>query len=496
MRPPLILTTLLAAGLVIVTAVLAPPAFGDADAGAEQPSAPPLNDERTRAVIDAVLAKTDLPSAFWGVYAQDLRSGRVVVSRNAEKLFMPASTLKLATVAAALDVLGPDHRFVTRLYHFGTAADGTLRGDLVIRGDGDPTFGSEWIEQDPLATWAAALAAKGVRRIEGRIIGDDDRFSDVLYPEGWDVTHIGTESYAPATSGLSWGDNLIEVTITGGGTSPSVSLSPAGALRVENRLVSGSRRAPLRIDRPLGSDRLLLEGAVSARFAGDIELPVTNPTRYAVLAFVEALRNEGITVDAEALDADDLSEPLSYGDQKPLRATVSPRLSEIAERILRRSDNLYAEHVLRALTPDGDLDGATGRVEAFLRRVGATTGAIQVVDGSGLSRKNLVTPQSMGALLAAMTEHPAGDVFRAVLPAGGTEESTLEYRLRNVPLRAKTGSISYVRALAGYLTNSQGHPMVFAILTNHYTTGSGAVIRAQDRIVEALATGGRVDLDE
>ena len=450
------------------------------------------------AAIDAILADPDLPSAIWGLVVRDARTGRVVLSRNADKNLLPASTLKLLTTAAALDDLGPTFRYTTRLYDLGqTGPDGTFRGDLVIRGSGDPTLGSQGMG-DPLADWAAALAAAGVTRVEGRIVGDDDVFEDARYGEGWDVTHIATESYAPPAGGLVWNDNLVDIEIAG--TSPGqparFESDPPGFATVRGDVTTRSRGGRLDVERTLGTDEFTLRGGVPARYRGTLEVPVANPTLYTVFAFATALEEAGIDVSRAArVDVDDLADDPDYEGAEPLRAYVSPVLSEIVERINQESDNLYAEQVFRSLGR-GSVERAGDRVAALVERAGADPDGLSIVDGSGLSRKDLVTPAALAAVLSRMRDHPAAGVFLRSLPEGGESGSTLRNRLGGVPVRAKTGSLLAVRCLAGYVSGPDGTPYVFVLMANNYTTRGGRIARAQDNIVRALATGGRIPADE
>lgn len=452
----------------------------------------------TLAIIDEILEDADLPSAIWGIVIQDARTGRVVLSRNAEQNLLPASNLKLMTTAAALDRLGPTFRYTTRLYHLGQVSpDGTLTGDLVIRGSGDPTFGSEG-EGDPLRDWAQALADAGVQRIEGRIVGDDDVFEDARYGEGWDVTHIATESYAPAAGGLVWGDNLVNISIRGTspGQPPVFEADPAGFATVEGDVVTRSGGGRLDVERTLGTDTFVLRGGVPNGYRGTLRVPVANPTLFAVHAFALRLEEAGIEVGrAQRVDIDDTTSKPSYEGAEPLQAYVSPTLDEIVVRINRESDNLYAEQVLRTLG-GGTVDGGADQIEALVERAGVDGDGLYIADGSGLSRKDMVTPSSLAAVLRTMRNHPASRSFQQSLPEGGGAGSTLRNRLSGVPVRAKTGSLLAVRCLAGYVDGPDGTPYVFALMANNYTTRGRSIASAQDDIVRAMATGRRVPVDE
>lgn len=471
-----------AATLVVALAVwFAAPRAAVADVEAD--------DVRTAASIEAILADPALPRAFWGITVVDVASGRVIASRNADLNLMPASTLKLVTTAAALDALGPDFRYTTTLHHVGPEArGGTLSGDLVLRGAGDPSFGSS-DHGDPLARWAEQLAGAGVRRITGRLVGDDDRFEDALWAEGWDVRHVATESYAAPTGGLAWADNVLPLRISGGRATGG----PRGFATVE-RVRGGSR---MRVERILGTDTYRLSGQVASGYSGTMNVPVGNPTLYALHAFADRLREAGIDVsDLRLWDIDDLPSPPSVPDgAAPLLVHVSPPLSALARRINHESDNLYAEHVFRTLVPDGSTDAAARRVTSFLEAAGADTDGIAIRDGSGLSRKNYLTPNAMAALLRHMARHRHAAAFRATLPAGGESGSTLRSRLAGAGVRAKTGSLDAVRCLAGYV-DAPGGPAVFVLMANHYTVNGSRIADAQDRIVRAISSGGRADLED
>lgn len=487
-RPLLALFVIVGLLAIFAVSVGVQPSSADADSDLEA---------STQRAIEEILAEPDLPSAIWGIYVRDLQTGRVVFSRNADKNLIPASNLKLFTTATALDALGADHRFITRLYFNGASSGSTLNGDLVIKGSGDPTFGSRHEDEDPLETWALELRELGITRIEGRIIGDDDVFEDNPYAEGWDIRHIATESYAAGAGGLSYNDNLVELSISGGGGRARVSSQPGGYVDIRNRIGSGRRGAgPFRVSRQVGTNTIELTGRISSSYRGTLRIPIENPTRFTLHAFRDALEAEGITVSATLIDMDDLDSAPDYDNDEPLLIHLSPPMSEIARRINRRSDNFYAEQVFRSFSEDGSTRGGARRVIAFLDRAGVETEGLSFRDGSGLSRKDMVTPQAIVGLLDHMNQHPARQAFWNSLPEGGGSGSTLRSRLQGVPMRGKTGSLEYVRALSGYVNAPNGRRLAFAIVANNYTTRGSAIASAADRIVRALATGQRVPADE
>ena len=240
-----------------------------------------------------------------------------------------------------------------------------------------------------------------------------------------------------------------------------------------------------------------MRGGVPNGYRGTLRVPVANPTLFAVHAFALRLQDAGIEVGrtpSASTSTTRRSKP-SYDGAEPLQVYVSPTLDEIVERINRESDNLYAEQVLRAVG-GGTVEGGADAVEALVERAGADGDGLYIADGSGLSRKDMVTPASLVAVLRLMRSHPAAASFRRSLPEGGGSGSTLRNRLSGVPVRAKTGSLLAVRCLAGYVDGPDGTPYVFALMANNYTARSRGIAGAQDDIVRALATGGRVPAEE
>ncbi len=455
-------------------------------------------DAAIRNAAAATLADENLPDAFWGLYVQNLQNGEVVVSQNADKNLVPASNLKLVTTATALDALGPDFRYVTRLYFDGTAGgaagDSTLRGDLVLRGSGDPTFGSLLAGADPLEVWAQQLRALGVRRIEGRLIGDDDVMDDLPYASGWDISYIATEDWAQGAGGLSFRDNLVTLRLAGtrAGEPAEVSPDPPGYVEVQSDLATRGRRGyhPLRIRRTVGTNRIQVEGSVSAGYRGEARVPIQDPTGFTLHAFADRLRRAGITVAAEIVDADDLAAKPGY-DADPVLVWLSPPLLDILTTVNHKSNNLWAEQVFRTFADNGGATGGERRVFAFLQKAGVETDGLAVQDGSGLSRKNLIAPETLGQMLAYVYRSPLRDAFVSTLAQGGEAETTLRYRLGGLPVRAKTGSLDHVRALSGYAAGPDGTPYVFVVFANNFTSRSSLVAVAQNRIAEAITSGGR-----
>ena len=452
------------------------PAAAIALALATAPAGPPPD-------LDTILNGSISRNAFWGVYVQHVETGETWYEHNASNAFIPASNQKIFTSATALDALGSDYRYRTVLYSDGQVEGSVLKGDLVLRGSGDPTFGSEQVRRgDPLRTWATDLADMGITRIEGRIVGDDNAFDDQPYAEGWDidfVTSRASREVGVSIGGLAYNDNVVLVNIRAGspGRPARVSMNPDGFLDFRNRMVTANRRRGIAITthRDFRNERITLQGSLPRTYNGTVGVPVANPTAFAAATFTKYLREAGIEVQGEPVDIDDLNN-FRYDREQPLFVYVSPPLLDILHIVNKESNNFYAEQVFRTYASNGSAQGAENRIKQLLRRAGAATGDIEIRDGSGLSRKNMITPRAMGNLLTYMHGHEQREAFLASLARGGERGSTLRYRLNRVPVRAKTGSLEFVRSLSGYVT-TQGRAnaglrclrqqLLGAILPNH-----------------------------
>ena len=231
-----------------------------------------------------------------------------------------------------------------------------------------------------------------------------------------------------------------------------------------------------------------IHGAIPRAYRRTLGLPVSDPTAFTLHVFERYLRQAGIEVAAPFYDIDDLQEKPTYETATPLFVHTSPPLAEIVPVINKESNNFYAEQVFHTFGWGGASAGGGARVIETLARLGIPVKGLSVRDGSGLSRKNLVTPAAMGMLLARMVEHDEREVFLASLAESGERGTTLRFRLRGLPIKGKTGSLEYVRALSGYTTTPDGRTLVFVVMANNYTAPSYRIEKAIDRIVETLAT--------
>ena len=464
--------------------------------------------------IEEIINSSDLKQGRWGVFVISMGDGHVVYSRDADQVFMPASNMKAYTTAVAVDLLGPDYHWRTSVYATQPAdANGVISGDLILYGRGSPDLISRQKGDAPsLAKFADQLYAAGVRRVTGNVIGDGSYFRGEPFGVGWQWNDLQWY-YGAEPSALSIDENAVEVTLSPGsksGESASAVVSPnQNYVRLLNTGTTGNRDAPTSIGvfRDLSANDVHVWGEFPAGgHAFSAFLSVHDPSLWAATLFKQALITRGIKVDGQVGSRDfhvDENQPINLQKMIELGSEDSEPLSEIIRHTNKESDNLYAELIVRTLgkergstAPDpdsrknqtrGDDEAGTAVVRGWLQGKGIPTQGLAIRDGSGLSRLDLITPESTARLFAAMAQSNAAQVFFDSLPVAG-HDGTLSGRLKNVEGRisAKTGSLTYVHSLSGYATTPNRERLAFSILCNN-VTADRAAIATIDEIAAAIA---------
>jgi len=456
--------------------------------------------------IDLILSAPVLNRGFWGVLVRNVDRDETLYSHNAAKLMMPASTMKVVTLAAAADKLGWDYTFSTRVFASGPISDGILHGDLIVVGGGDPNI-DDWdgVASRLFADWAAQLKSAGIRTISGRIIGDDNLFDDESLGAGWSLDDIAS-SFSANISALQFNQGSVQLRIAPGravGSKAVIAVTPDySGLTINNRVTTGPPGSAVALARRRlpGASRLTLRGSVPLRMRPFNETAsVENPTLYFVTALKHALVADGIEVRGAAVDIDDVDPPPTRNAAAdPLLTYHSPPLSVIATTMMKLSQNLYAETLLKILGVDSN-DRPTGTAMAGLAVIRSVlqgwnidpAGALIQTDGSGLSRYNYITPETMVAILTHIEREPRlRAMFEAALPVAG-RDGTLEYRMKGTVAegnaRAKTGSLTNVRSMAGFVKSADGETLAFAIFANNYENSSAVINATSDEILVRLA---------
>lgn len=414
----------------------------------------------------------------WGAMVVSLTRGDTLFAENAGGSLNPASTLKLYTTALAFERLGTFHRFSTDVLRSGRVlGDGTLDGDLVIRGGGDPALSRRFFDGDanaPMRALARQVAAAGIKRVRGDVVGDEGAFETKPVPDGWLSRYLHA-SYAARVSALSLNENLLYVVVSPGkaGTAGAIRLEPATtAYSVINstRTVGGSRRALLTVS-GITAGKITVRGSIGASATPQVYVVVVSePAEFATGAFARALAEAGVAVDGKVR----LGKTPEHA--VPLTGLSSPPLHELAAIMNRESVNHFAELIFRNVARTGDPSGVGSAQmgNALLRdfmmlRVGAAPSDVFAADGSGLSTLDRVTARSMVKLLAYAHRAPWSREFHESLPVAGRQE-TLRLRMRNTPaqnnLHAKTGTTADVVALSGYVSARDGEVLAFSFLYN------------------------------
>ncbi len=431
-------------------------------------------------------AEADRQAGQFGLVPYDGAARPELFAHHADKVFTPASNLKLVTVAAALSRLGPDHRFTTRV--LGPPPVNGRVSDLWLVGGGDPSLG-----YDDLESLADQVAAAGVTQVTGRVYGDASRYSG-RYGYGWAVDDLPWY-YGAEVSALTLGRNLVNLVVrpAAAGEPARVSVEPTGApVQVESNAVTATAGSANSIDfdRDLDSSVMRVGGSIAA----DRETPLSQrmavhrPARYAAEVFSAKLRAAGVSVAGEA------AEGAPPGGARELATHLSAPLGELVGWLLKYSDNLYAELLLRELGVQSGRPGTSSAgVEAvveYLREKQISTTGLRMTDGSGLSRYNLIAPRTLAGVLRAMAFSPHRQVWFAALPVAG-EDGTLSSRMRGTAaagrVNAKTGFISNHTGLSGYVTTRGGDLLIASTIWNHFTSPTAESRRCHDAFFTALA---------
>jgi len=469
------------------------------------------------AKLEQIISQSPAVSrAFVGVQVVRLSDDKVLYARNADRLFVPASNMKLFTAALALRRLGPDYRFKTQVLGEGTLdTSGTLTGDLRLVGGGDPSLsGRDYPYQHHPGSTAAysfraieeladQVVAHGVRRIDGDVVGDDSRYVWEPYASGWSSGNALWEYGAPV-SALILNDNSFAIAVRPGGQVgdlAEVRLTPAlEYFAVDNRVATtegGERK--IQIDRSAAGRELHVWGVIPRRDPGVTELlAVADPALYTAQALRDALERRGVAIHgaetAQHRHADDKSADGVSNSAGVLAERTSPPLLELLKVADKVSQNLHMEVFLReaavAAGRPGSRENGLSEMASFLDALGISKESYQFTDGSGLSRSTLVSPAAIVKLLAAMYKSPDRERWMDLLPVGG-QDGTLGSRFNGHAearaIRAKTGTLDHVKALSGFVESGSDGAVAFSFLVNNFEEPAPEVNRLLDALALALA---------
>lgn len=418
-------------------------------------------------------------------------TGDVVFAKNEHVGLATASTLKNITAATAYHLLGSDYVFNTSLYYTGQIdPKGVLHGDIIIKGVGDPTLGSDrypgTIDEAIIQNWTAAIQSAGIQSVQGRVIGHDNRYGGTTAPRGWAWQDMGNY-YGAGVSSLNWQENSVGVDFgvgnrVGAPTTIKRTTSDISYLTLANETTTGRARSGDNVyafAAPYAS-RIYLRGTHGIDLRKTIRIALPDPAYHVARQLHKSLETNRVSIDGDPTTAHLLG---LVGTAVPdegvsLYEHQSPALDEIVYWFNQKSINLYGEALLMAMAHNTNLDarstsdGATLMRDFWVERLGIAEGELRIHDGSGLSPGNRVTTRAMTRILSSVRREPWFDSFFESIPI-------------NNGIRMKSGTIGGVLGYAGYHTDREGTPLVFVLLVNNY---QGAAQPMRNRMFRLLNT--------
>lgn len=447
----------------------------------------------------------------WGLLIADAKTGQVLFEQNADKYFVPASNMKLFTTAMALAKLGTDYRFRTTVECQGALTpEGKITGSIYLVGRGDPNLSNrkfpymskEEFDGSPekvIEELADAVVAKGVKEIEGDVIGDDSYFPRERYPNGWEIDDMVWE-YGAAISAIVVDDNTVLLTLTPGekaGDRVEAVVAPSAAeFTVDNQVVTSAAgvKADLTLKREPGSNIVTVLGTMPAKSAPrKLLLAIQEPALHAAAMLKRLLEVRGVQVSGGAKSLSSPPGAPSGEIRTVLAEHLSIPLGESVKLVNKISQNLHTEMLLRTTARQNGLWATPEELLAvpanFYATAGIPAGDVVQTDGSGLSRHDLVTPRALVAILQYAQKQPWFGAYFDSLPVAGLD-GTLEDRLKNTiavgKMHAKTGSVEHVRTRSGFADLPSGRRLIFAFMSNNMGSKSHEATDALDALSIAM----------
>lgn len=462
-------------------------------------SFPDTNYAQLSEEIETIIENSKASNAFWAIQIMDSQ-GNLIEELHGDKLIRPASNLKLLTSGALLDRLGPDFYFETTLYGRGEQVENVWVGDLVIEGVGDPSIDGSFYNDDPLYVfekWVNTLISRGISRIDGDIFGFDGLFDDVPYPKGWEWDDL-SYYYAPEISALSFNSNVVNLEVTAEGpvgSNPEIVWSPFNTPYVEfinEQIITPSGTSyEESYRRILGTNTIVLRSTLPQGYYETEPLSVSNPAHYFLDTFVRYMELRGIEVMGSIYIESDYYQWSNEG-LVPIDIHRSEPLYRLIERLNQESDNFYTEMLIKKLghleyNVQGTTELGLQVLKQYMHEMQFDTSAVQLRDGSGLSTATLLNISDFNRYLYLIRGYDFFPYLYNSMAVAGVS-GTLEHRFRNTPMSGsfvgKTGFVSGVRALSGYLTTASGEDLTISLVTNNYSVQTSYIDFIHQQILE------------
>lgn len=448
--------------------------------------------------FDQLLKTLPNQEAFWSLTVLD-ESGDKIENYNSDKLIIPASNQKLYTLATALDRLGSDFKYTTNIYGKGELVGSTWHGDLIIQGSGDPSISGFLYDEDREYVFKEFLKQMkefGITNIDGVLYSDISYFDNEVYPVGWDWYDLSFY-YGVEIAPLSFNNNAFDLIVNADGKvgeKPTISYYPEiENLEIINNqvIVSPNLKYDEFYRRKLGFNSIELASKLPQNYEEKESLSIENAGLFFLRSFELFMKNNGIKGISSSVSNVNCSE---VGCSEVLAFHQSKPLSELVKWANKESDNFYTEMILKTLAAEeqgipGTFENGIKEVRNFLADQGLDTTLVKMNDGSGLAMGNYTTTGNISKLLHSMKSHKNSKEFYNSLPIAGIDGS-IAHRFKGTELynnvRAKTGYVSGVRTLSGYMTTSSGKKITFSVATNHFAGKVSPVDNSHQQILEYL----------
>jgi len=440
-------------------------------------------------------------NAFWSVAVRDT-TGKLLEGYNFDKLIRPASNIKLLTSAAILNELGPDFTFKTKMYGVGHQEGDTWKGDIIIRGSGDPSISGRFYNEDRFHVFDElfmALHSLGIKKIDGNLIGNDSYFDQQRYPKGWSWQDL-SYYYGVEINALSFNNNAVDLRVYADGKvgdTPEIEWFPFDTDYVnfvnEQVITPMDSKYDEYYHRLLGTNTIILRSKLPKNYLEKESLSIFNAPMYFLDTFKKYLEDGDIEVTGDLI-VDDQPQDWDSDQYKVLAEHQSVPLRKLLKQLNKESDNFYTEMLLKTAAAEhydaaGTTDLGLTLVQDFADSMKMDTTKIVMNDGSGMAPATLVTTEDLTRLLVNMRHQPNAEDYKNSLSIAGVD-GRLENRFTHTSLqgkiRGKTGYVSGVRSLSGYMQAASGQTLAFSIVTNNYTNKTSYIDYIQEKIVKDL----------
>jgi len=450
--------------------------------------------------VELLIEQSRADNAFWSVIVRD-SIGNILTNFNADKLVTPASNMKLLTSATILDELGPEFRYETNLYGVGKLEEGEWQGNIFVRGSGDPSISGTFYDEDRFYVFRQfyrSLDSLGIEEVDGALIGNNSYFDQKPYPKGWSWSDL-SYYYAVETNALSFNNNTVDLSVyarNGIGQKPDIEWFPFDTDYVnfvnEQVITPSYSGYDESYQRVLGTNTIKLKSNLPKNYVEKESLSVLDGAQYFIDTLQKFLEQSGISI--KSIYVEDQPRNWDYNRYQVLASHQSVPLKRMLKHLNKKSDNFYAEMLLKTAAAEhfettGTTELGLRLVEDFVSNMGMNSSNLTLKDASGLAPSNLLTTKGLSLFLVNMQAHPYFKVYKHSLSVAG-QDGTLKYRFKDSPiagkLRAKTGYVSGVRALSGYLKAKTGQMLSFSVITNNYNESTSYIDQIQEEIVQRI----------